>query len=413
VNRRDLSLFLTLAAFALSVNAVPPLIATLSEELSLPAWALGAGITLQFLVFSATSYLSGTASDRLRIPRRAMVLAGLIVMTAALALAPSIISSLPMILVWMSVLGIAGAFVETFASLILAEGPLSGSSKSLCLSQAFYAIGAFCAPQAARASLSMSGSWKSAFVVFGALAAIVAVLFAVFSRGTGGPASGSAARAAPALDVPARPSAAVTAPNAKAFVAFASIILIYVSAESLCGTWMPYMLVAVRGFGIGDAASNASLFWLGMIAGRFFIAFLPDRLTLGPALAASSLLAAAAALCLHAFPSLLRPALCLFGFAMGPIWPVAIRIAAARLESQPLTAAVIAVGGLGAALGPMIGSALLAADRAVLYFPLIAGLACALALIIFVNGARRRASAVSAPSAAGSPSGPGDAARCG
>lgn len=384
MRRRELPLYFTLAVFALSANAVPPLISTLSVRLSLPAWALGLGITFQYVSFTALSWLGGAYCARRGIPYRVMVLAGLVVLALTLAFAPFLLVSLPALLLWMCVLGLAGGSVETFASVGLTEDSPSASSKSLCLSQAFYAVGAFAAPQAASVFLELAGGWKIAFALFGSLAAAVTVFYALFGRG-GGPALGAPspekARGGEA-ELPARRGGSVSS--------FRFLIFAYAVTETFCGSWIPFMLENGRGFSARDAAATSSYFWLGMMAGRLAIPLLPDRLTLHPALAGSSLLAAAAALVLLLFPASSLLSLSVLGFAMGPIWPVAVRMAAERLRSPSLTASVIASGGLGAVAGPLFGSLLLAGGLARLYFPLIIALCILVASVVAISLSPRR-----------------------
>jgi fucose permease len=379
-----LSLYLTLVAFAISANTVPPLLSTLSHELALPAWTLGAGITIQYISFFAISWLGGVIGDRHRIPRRVMILSGLFILAPALALAPFIISSLPTILLWMCLLGLAGGLVETFASISLMENSPSASSKALCLSQAFYALGAFIAPQAASSFLERSGGWKSSFAFFGALAAATTVFFIVFGRTSAAPSDPAGAMA------PSGKGDSRLTERGQPVFSFRLLIFAYVTVEALCGSWMPFMLESRRGFSAEKAASTASYFWFGMIAGRVAVAFLPDRLTLRPAITASAILATGAALAALLIPGSSLISLAILGFAMGPIWPITVRMAAATLRSGSLTASVIATGGLGAAAGPLLGSMLLAGGLAYIYFHVVTILCLSVAAITLIALTPRR-----------------------
>lgn len=373
-----LPLYLTLVAFAISANTVPPLLSTLSVKLTLPAWTIGAGITIQYLSFFAISWLGGMMGDRRGIPRRIMILSGLFVLAPTLALAPFVIASLPTILLWMCILGLAGGLIETFASISLMENSPSASSKTLCLSQAFYALGAFIAPQAASFFLVRSGGWKSTFAIFGALAAATAVFFLVFGRRIALPTD-----SAGAIAQSGKEDSRATMRRTSVF-SFRVLIFAYVTVEALCGSWMPFMLESRRGFSAEKAASTASFFWFGMIAGRIAVAFLPDRLTLRPAITASAILATGAAIAVLLVPGYSLISLAVLGFAMGPIWPIAVRMAAATLRSGSLTASVIATGGLGAAVGPLLGSMLFAGGLAHIYFHVVIILCLSVAAIVSI-----------------------------
>ena len=74
-----LSLFITLIAFAISANAVAPLISTLSGDIGVQASSFGIFITVQFLSFSAASFLGGFIKERLRLSNYHLVGAGLLV----------------------------------------------------------------------------------------------------------------------------------------------------------------------------------------------------------------------------------------------------------------------------------------------------------------------------------------------
>jgi fucose permease len=284
----------------------------------------------------------------------------------------------------MCVLGLAGGSVETFASISLTADAHSASSKPLCISQAFYSIGAFVAPQAASLFLGRPGGWKPAFLVLAALALSMTLFFTVFGRE---PARATVAVKS-ANKTGARDDAATARGNS--VLSFRALLFAYVMVEALCASWLPYMLENRRGFGAGEAASTASFYWLGMIAGRMAVTLLPDRLTLRPALIVSSLLAVMAAFTVFMFPGSSLIPLAVLGFAMGPIWPITVRMAAATLRSDSLTASVIAVGGLGAAAGPLFGSLLLAWGLAHLYFPALALFCLAVAAMIMVASVPRK-----------------------
>jgi fucose permease len=121
-----------------------------------------------------------------------------------------------------------------------------------------------------------------------------------------------------------------------------------------------------------------------MIAGRVAIIFLPDRLTLRPAIRASAFLGVCAALAVLAFPGSSLIFLAVLGFAMGPIWPIGVKMASAALRSDSRTASVIATGGLGAATGPLLGSMLLAKGLAPTYFHVVAILCMSVTAIISI-----------------------------
>ncbi|MBE3132205.1 MAG: hypothetical protein IMZ55_01930, partial [Acidobacteria bacterium] len=78
-----LSLFITLTAFAVSANAVAPLISTLSGSMGVPASSFGFFIALQFAAFSVASFVGGAFKERLRLSNYHLVSAGLLIISAA------------------------------------------------------------------------------------------------------------------------------------------------------------------------------------------------------------------------------------------------------------------------------------------------------------------------------------------
>ena len=385
MSNRRLPLYFTLSAFAISANAVPPLLSTMSAELALPAWTLGAGITIQYISFSAIAWLGGMISARRGITHRTMIVSGLLVLSLALLLAPYVTASLVAVLIWMGVLGFSGGSVETFASISLTEDSPSASSKSLCISQAFFALGAFVAPQVASFFLERLGGWKSVFLVLGGLASAVTLFFLVFGRRRAQPPSSATAAGTELAKDVVSPSGGLTVSY------FRILLFTYVLVETLLASWIPFMLENQRNFSVRNAASAASFFWFGMIFGRIAIVVLPNRLTLWPALTVSSLSAVAASIALPLFPDSSRLLLFAFGFMMGPIWPIVVRIAIATLRSDALATSVLAAGGLGAAAGPFLGSVLLAGGFAHVYFQVVIGIVVVVAsLVIFALVKRRR-----------------------
>jgi len=347
-------LYVSLAVFAISANAVPPLISTMSLELAVPARTLGTGIAVQYLSFAAMSWLGGAFAERRRIAARSMVLAA----------------------------------VETFASIGLTAGNGGGSSKPLCFSQAIYSSGAILAPMVAGFCIVLGGGWKVTFAIFGAVASAVTIAIAFSGRfqraGTEVSASEGGMHAEDA-----GPSAGAKRERPSAVWLHRALMFAYTIGEGLCVSWMPFMLETLRGMEAAAAAEAAALFWAGMVAGRMAIVFLPDRLTLRPALVLSSSLASLAAAILVAVPALSLPAFVLLGVAMGPIWPVVVGVAASELRAQSQLSSVIAVGGLGAAMGPFIGSLFLKEGLSRYYFSALAAMfLCVVA--IMVAGAVRK-----------------------
>jgi fucose permease len=349
---RLFSLFLTLAAFAISANAVAPLISTLSGSLGVPASSFGLLITLQFAVFAAVSFAGGVIKERLRLSNYHLVSAGLAIIAAAFFVAAAALHSLAALVIWVVPLGIAGSAVETFSSIEISTLSRPGSSRNLCLSQVFYSIGAFAAPQLVYVMLGSGLSWKMAFVIFGLFSAVVFALFLGHNL-----PRGSFAAAGPA----AAPSAEAVRARGAVLPAMMLLMLVAVMLESASASWLSYVFEVQEALTARDAALVLALFWVGMLAGRFSIALLPVRLALWPALGASAVgvLAVTASLAFVPQVAARHVLVVLLGFFLGPMWPVIVMTSTSTFQSEKLTSAVIGVGAMGFAAGPLVGSFLL------------------------------------------------------
>ncbi len=149
--------------------------------------------------------------------------------------------------------------------------------------------------------------------------------------------------------------------------ALGGVLLLYIGVEAGLGAWLATYLRAAGGRTEAAAAWTVSLFWIGLIGGRLLAGRLAGRLATGP-LTAGGVALAALALATLAFapaqPALQAAAVTLIGVGLGPVFPNAIAIGAARFPRQvgPLTAAVIAIGSVGGIVGPWaLGRTLVAA----------------------------------------------------
>ncbi len=378
---------MTISAFAVSANAVAPLVSTLSESIGVRAASFGLFIAIQFLAFSAASFAGGIAREKWRLTNHHLVAAGLAVITLALFLAPAALRSPAAILLWVVPLGLAGGAVETFSSVEIARLSGSGGSRNLCLSQAFYSIGAFAAPQIVYLCFTAGLGWKSTFLVFGLVALAIGSFFVRRSRG-------KLRRAPPGRGREAGGRPAGKQGNAL-FAALLSLVLIYDILESLTAAWLPYVYEVTYSLPAREAALALALFWAGMILGRFAIVLLPLRYTVWPALLSSAVLAFLAACALAAVgQQAARYALAfLLGAAAGPLWPVLVMTSSVSFRSQRRTASVIGVGAVGFACGPLLGSLILRGGLAFRFFQIQALLAAAVLLLCLLGFALRRRAA--------------------
>jgi fucose permease len=379
------SLFFTLSAFAISANAVPPLISTLAGGYGIGAADFGFFITLQFVSFSAASFAGGWVKERLRLSNYHLVTAGLIVIIAAFFAGTVLLRSAWSLVLWIIPLGLAGGAVETFSSIQISALSDQGSSKNLCLSQVFYSLGAFAAPQLVYLCFGAGLGWRATFLLFGLFSAAVGLFFVLASARSGGfrlrpPAEGPRAEEWGRKDT-------------RVFVFLLLLMLFYVTLESLSAAWLSYIFETRYRLGAREAAVALMLFWAGMLLGRLSPVFLPARWTLWPTLLAASLAIVAASLLLALVQA--RAAryagVLLLGAASGPMWPVIVMTTSVTCRSERRTSVVIGLGAIGFASGPLLGTLLLKAGLEAHFFTMLMALGVLVLGLCLLAAASHRA----------------------
>ena len=378
------SLFFTLSAFAISANAVPPLISTLAAGFGVGASNFGFFMTLQFVSFSLASFAGGIVKERLRLSNFHVVTAGLIIIVAAFFAGAVLLRSALSLVLWVVPLGLAGGSVETFSSIEISALSAPGSSKNMCLSQAFYSVGAFAAPQLVYLCFGAGLGWKATFLLFGLFSAAVSLFF-VWAGGR----QGGFRRRPRAVGQTGQEAGK----HNRVFAFLLVLMLVYVTLESLSAAWLSYIFEARYRLSAREAAVVLMLFWAGVFLGRFLIVLLPVRWTLWPTLLVSSLAIVASALLLAFVERLAvrHAGALLLGVFCGPMWPVIVMITSVTCGSERRTSTVIGMGAIGFASGPLLGSLLLRAGQSGRFFALQAVLGAVVLALCLLAAASYRA----------------------
>jgi MFS family permease len=357
-----------------------PLVSTLSGAIGTPAASFGFLFTLQYLAFSLSAFIGGSIKERLRLSNLHLVSAGLLLVSAVFLVGAVALRSTAALILWVIPLGIAGGAVETFSSVQIASLSGSGSSKNLCLSQVFYTIGAFSAPQLVYLILGAGLAWESAFVIFGIFSTVVLVFFLLVNLRRG---AGAKERAAP---VPAAPAASSGGPI---FLLMVVLMISEVLMESLSASWLSYIFELHFALTPRDASLVLVLFWVAMMAGRLAILLLPSRWTLWPTLLVASGALFAATACLAAARSLPGQLVSvgLMGVFLGPLWPVIVMTSGSVFPSERSTSTLIGIGAIGFGCGPLLGTLILRARWAPHFF--LAHLALGALISVFCVAAWR------------------------
>jgi MFS transporter, FHS family, glucose/mannose:H+ symporter len=282
-------------------------------------------------------------------------------------------------------LGVGFGVVVVEINVLFAEGFGERATAMLNLLGASFGAGAVLGPL----TVAATGGYRVPFCA-GALLGVVAL---ALSRGL----PRTARAPAPAGE---RPALGMVG-------GFVALCALYVGVESGIGGWEATSLRA-GGTGEAAAASWTAGYWAALTAGRLLAIPLALRIA-APALAAGSLLLAAAGLGLAHVPALAPAAYTLTGLALGPVFPSALAwLAQAAPGARGSTAMVFAAANLGGVVLPVvIGRLADASSPAVIPTAVLAAAtACLVAALLL----RRSASAASPGTPAGArpsyPAGP-------
>jgi fucose permease len=181
----------------------------------------------------------------------------------------------------------------------------------------------------------------------------------------------------------------------------ATVLFLYVGAENGIGAWLFLFLHKRSALSESVSSWGVSLYWGGLIAGRFAGARLAHRIAPRPFTLMASILAAAALAIMIATPdvhAIAAMAIFLIGFGYGPIFPNMVALGAEQFPAEVgrITSIVVAGGALGGAVVPwLMGHEIVVAglDRSMLLALVITLLMTLVALGTFRVPSTQRANA--------------------
>lgn len=374
------SAILTLTAFAMSVNAIPPVITSVVDDFGISTGAFGYLFSVQFFVFMAASFAGGAFLKKTGTKPGALVAFGLAGLSILYFIMP-LLSNFMELMIWILLLGFSGGLVETFATVLVSGYDSQGSGRFLSFSQIFYCVGAIAAPRIVAYLFDKHFPWESIFTLFGFLELFLALFFVIFSindiLGLSDPSEDSG-------KMDSRKSVLfITDP---AFILLGLSIFVYVLGESFMVFWFPVYLENYYSFSPANAARGISFYWIGLIVGRAAAAVIPVRFSLWRLLfiSAAGMLVFAAALSFRwSKPNLVLMTL-LIGLFSGPVWATIVSLGSHTSGEPQFVAGVIGVGSLGASIGPLVSSAIIKYGGFRFFFPSFsAGMVILLFLIYF------------------------------
>ncbi|MEW5816793.1 MAG: MFS transporter [Spirochaetota bacterium] len=374
---RMFSVLITLVAFAISANALPPLATTISSNLNVPYETFGYVFMLQFIFFTVAAFLGGWLAERFKIRPRDFVLIGLLGLTLDFAVG-SLLPAMAWFFLWIIPMGFSGGLVETFGSLIITDYDKPGSTKMINLSQAFYCLGAILAPQLVSLMLQLQLNWRIFFLIFGGSILLIDFIFLFiykpFLECKEYDPRINAPREKPDIPMKTSPLNLFYLFQNKLFFLLTSSMFLYAGIESSFACWIAVYFEKALYLNTGSAALRLGFFWGGLIIGRLAVLVLPEKFTLWPVMLSGTVGLVAGCLALSFQRSAVAATLLILltGLLIGPVWSAIVSLCRHLFASLQFTSGVIGIGALGASLGPLLSSLIIRYLGLRFFFPFLA-----------------------------------------
>jgi len=377
---------LATAYLAYAVNGVVnselgPALPRLSEAFHVRTSAVGLLFTAQFAGYLVGALLGGVTADRWGY-RRIMAPAAL--MTAIGTAGLAFVGAWPAALALTAAAGFGFGVTDSLCNAVVAAAAPREGSAALNLLHTFFGVGALAGPLIVAATVDGPGGWQVAFVIGGALALALTIALIV------APIPLPAHLAGQEPTNPQATGLAGPAPLRSPWLwAFVTLLFLFVGVEQLTGGWATTYLHTVIKAPLDVAARGAAFYWGAVTVGRLLASAAALRLSNNWLLGGSVVLACLSMIGLtvsnSVWPALV--ALSAVGFFFAPIYPTIVAIIARAYPRRFATLAglLVAGGGLGGAVFPLVGGALGQGARATLWV----GVAILAAMIVVFLASRR------------------------
>jgi MFS transporter, FHS family, glucose/mannose:H+ symporter len=381
------AIFISLTGFAISGNAIPPLITTISKEIGSSFESFGYVIMLQFLSFTVAAFVGGWLGEKHGARPATLVMTGLCIVTLCFFIGP-LFRGILFFVFWSIPLGFGGGLIETFASILVSRYDRPGSSRLMNLSQSFFTLGAVIAPQTVSFALVAGVHWRVIFIIFALFMASVAVFFFFFFRD-----SSVNTVLHPARQTPGKEDSLWTLLKNPWFLLFAFSMFINVTIESTMASWLPAYFEIHLGVSAASAAWRMSVLWGGVMVGRLMMMVLPDRWSFAPAMitGGAGMTVSLFFLSIAELPWLATVFVASAGVLYGPVWPATVSTCENRFQNQRFTSGIIGVGALGVSVGPFVASLIIKHIGFKTLFPVFTVVAALLTtLYVYIAGLMRK-----------------------
>jgi fucose permease len=344
-------------------------------DLGVPLQAAGSAVMLTTAGVVVSSTASGWVRRRLGTP--AVLVTSTILAALALALS-AVAPAWAMFLCAAFVAGLGGGAIDATLNHLVAR---RHSARHMNWLHACWGVGASLTPLLVAWMLRRGQSWRRPYAVLAVVELLLAFTFLATRRAWGSEAEATASG----------PSLPAGGPR-RAMVASVALFAIYGGVEAGTGLWATSLLTLTRGASPAGAGALVGLYWGALTAGRFVLG--AAALRLGPMrLLRFAVWAAVAALAVLSVPHtslwVCGPALAGLGFALAPVYPLAMHDTPARFgeAGARLVGYQVAAASLGISTIPWLVG-VIGAHTTPLAIP---GLLLLLSLVVVALEARRRA----------------------
>lgn len=226
-----------------------------------------------------------------RLPRAASAVASFVLLAAALLAVSFARAYLALLLTFAA----TGFFIRLLDVMLNAHtGEIAGSrsGRPLSVLHMFFSIGAFVGPIVARGIMSAGASWDEVYRYVGIayLAVVAAGSWWIRSYAASGSRGTDRPQRPVGDDAPQRPPRRARLQ----VVLLGSALFFYAMHQIGLTSWVPYFLETARGAAADLASLGLSLYWVGIIAGRFVASRVVERTGVAPVLIVGSFTSAVA-----------------------------------------------------------------------------------------------------------------------
>lgn len=306
---------------------------------------------------------------------------------------------------WMYVIAVCAGFgfgmIEAVIGTIIISAVTHQTAVAMSRLEVFFGVGALLMPLAASGMIA-AGLWRYSFLL---IALFALVTFLLWARGSFGALDAALGRQEETLQDSAgkRTGPLYAGRNLSILTLFILFFFVYVGMEMSLANFMPVILIEKLGLNESSAALSVTCFWVAMSVGRLFAGYVAERFryrnyVLFSAIAALVflILFPGAGAAWSAFALIL-----LLGFALSGLFSIALVFSSKLLpgteESTP--SLMIASGGVGGALLPLLTGWLLDEAGATASAWLFAALAALLVVIsLIAYGLERQETSPETPS---------------